>query len=148
MSKFAAFNLAYAEYLRHAWYASLTLQGRMVHLNKEEQLLFTLFNVAQGRFEEGSKDVELNFKLPQALLAGYLGISREEISRKVRSLGEKDFLVKTPKGLMVTAAGRDHLYECGMRDRPTAFLFELVSKIPTLKPATPEFPSSAVRQSS
>ena len=67
----------------------------------DQQLAFLYWSLAESELPDGGR--LLNTKVPQADLASYLGVTREEVSRKKQILERVGYLRDTETGLVLSA---------------------------------------------
>ncbi len=75
-------------------------RARIACLPLEAQLAFFLWSVSEPARQPGQRLVTA--RIPQALLASYFGVTREEVSRKKALLEKAGYLHTTPEGLLLT----------------------------------------------
>ncbi len=75
-------------------------RARIACLPLEAQLAFFLWSVSEPAREPGQRLVTV--RIPQALLASYFGVTREEVSRKKALLEKAGYLHTVSEGLLLT----------------------------------------------
>ncbi len=74
-------------------------RARMHVLDLEARYAYFLWSIAE-QSRDGRREVAV--KIPQQTVASYLGVSREEVSRKKQLLEKAGFIEETPNGLALS----------------------------------------------
>lgn len=74
-------------------------RARMHALDLEARYAYFLWSLAETS-KDGRREVTV--KIPQQTVASYLGVSREEVSRKKQLLEKAGFIAETPDGLALS----------------------------------------------
>jgi CRP-like cAMP-binding protein len=74
-------------------------KARMRGLDLEARYAYFLWGVAETT-DGGRREVTV--KIPQQAIASYLGVSREEVSRKKQLLEKAGFIAESPRGLVLS----------------------------------------------